>query len=271
MEGVPDHLEHPLREWIRRAVTEAVNDGFRNPFEEFAQLLAVRLRLLPVKSNSGWNPYLVALISVDRKDLLRVVNCILQLAPDADLDLPWVRPLVLQLRLGSSAYEVADVDGLRLVRRLDPAIRDHAAKVMAEADTSPGAYLRQAYVAVYGLEPDPDRAYADAVRAVEAAAVPVVVPPTASKPTLGTVLSALANDLLATTPSWQLLLPDQTGAPTTVRVLKEMIEVLWHGHRSRHAGGASSRANTQEEAEAAIALAMTLVYWLSKNVLQRRP
>jgi hypothetical protein len=103
------------------------------------------------------------------------------------------------------------------------------------------------------------------VRAVEEVAIPVIVGSTDPRPTLGTVLSRLRDDLTATPPSFEVVIPDRSGAPATVLALKEMVELLWYGHRSRHAGAATSRPNRADEAEAAIVLAMTLVHWFSKG------
>jgi hypothetical protein len=218
-EGVPPHLDGPIRGWIGLALKTAVEDHFNSNnanATHFAELVAVRLRLTPSRaSQGGWTPYQLALLTVDTPDLLRVVNAVLQLTPD------WRRASVLAERLGrvlsmgGSAYEVADVDGFRLVRRLDPVMRDAAADVIADAPETAAGHLRLAWTAAYGLEPDPNEAYAEAVRAVEAAAIPLVVP-AATQPTLGSALTTLRGDLTANAPRWQLVLSDQTGAPANI-------------------------------------------------------
>jgi hypothetical protein len=50
----------------------------------------------------------------------------------------------------------------------------------------------------------------------------------------------------------------------------EMLTALWEGQRSRHAGTASARRQTQAEAEAAVHLAAVLVQWLTSGLLRRQ-
>jgi hypothetical protein len=50
---------------------------------------------------------------------------------------------------------------------------------------------------------------------------------------------------------WEVVIDDQTGSPATADVVVALIELLWHGHRDRHSGGATSKPVTQEQAQAA--------------------
>lgn len=272
-EGVPDFLVASLREWIRDALMEATDT--RYTFEDarmFAQVVALRLRLSPRPSNgAGLTGHQLALIKADQRNLLRVINGILHMAPELDRLADLIERLAVVLTVSGSAYELTETRRPQLVRRVDPAVREAVQKGQAEAAPAAGDHLRRSWIAAYGLDPDPNVAYAEAVRAVEAVACPLVVPNASRTPTLGSVLTALRGDLQANQPKWQLTIPDQTGGPAAVGALVSMIELLWHGHRSRHAGSTSSRPNTLEEAEAAYMLAATLVHWLSRGALQPRP
>ncbi|GAA1825406.1 hypothetical protein GCM10009835_52690 [Planosporangium flavigriseum] len=131
--------------------------------------------------------------------------------------------------------------------------------------------MKQAWLAAYGIDPDPDQAYDEAVRAVETVACPLICPNADGKRTLGTAIAVLRNDLVAKTPRWSLALPDASGRPASVDELIAMLTLLWEGQVSRHAGSTKSRRQTAAEAEAAVQIAVTLTQWLSSGVLQAAP
>jgi hypothetical protein len=96
--------------------------------------------------------------------------------------------------------------------------------------------------------------------------------PTSSRPNLGTVWSALSNDLKAGTPTWQLAFVDTDDVPRDVQPLVEMVGLLKDGHRSRHPGPSPSwRHQTIEEAQLAVSRATTLVTMFSTGAVQLRP
>lgn len=125
-------------------------------------------------------------------------------------------------------------------------------------------HLDTAWAAAYGPNPDPDKAYDEAVLAVETLACPLVCPNNPRR-TLGTVIRDLRNQ----TTQWELTIGDAMGQPAGPGRLVEMLALLWEG-QSRHAGAPNSRQQTQAEAEAAVHLAATLVQWLTTGVLHRR-
>lgn len=115
----------------------------------------------------------------------------------------------------------------------------------------------------YGQHPDPDKAYDEAVRAVEAAAIPVALP-NGSRQTLGKVLSHLRD-----TQDKRELAIEGTNAGDTAPLVA-MIALLWRGHVARHAGGPGLRPQRQDEAQMATHLAATLVHWFTTGAVRRR-
>lgn len=116
----------------------------------------------------------------------------------------------------------------------------------------------------------PDKAFDEAVRAVEAVACPLMEPKRAraGKSTLGTVI----GELKSASHRWRLGLPDRQDQPRSVDgivLMLEMLETLWQVQLSRHAGGPVSRRQTLEEAQRAVHLAVLLVQWLVDGVLRR--
>lgn len=74
------------------------------------------------------------------------------------------------------------------------------------ANDETASYLAAAWTAVYGRNPDSDKAYDEAALAVEAVSCPLVCPTNLHR-TLGTVI----RDLRSQTTQWELALGDITG------------------------------------------------------------
>ncbi len=123
--------------------------------------------------------------------------------------------------------------------------------------------MQEAWAAVYGRHPDPAKAYDEAVRAVEAAAIPILLPK-GMKVTLGTVLAHLRD----AGGKWALAIDGTNDGD--VAPLTAMIQLLWKGHVARHAGGPSYRPQRQDEAEMAVHLATTLVQWFTSGAVRLR-
>jgi hypothetical protein len=171
-----------------------------------------------------------------------------------------------QIVVDGSSELVLDVDTRRLERRVDHTVKSIVAATVKRSEKIAADHLRSAWIAAYGLSPHPDNAYGEAVRAVEAVACPLIMPKADGSRTLGTAI----RDLRAQRQRWEVVLPDVSGSPAGVDSLLGMLELLWQGQVSRHAGSSKSRRQTQDEAEAAVHLAGTLVHWLSTGVLRKR-
>lgn len=149
-----------------------------------------------------------------------------------------------------------------LQRRTSP---EAALAVQHVAQTAAGAapHLTSAWNHAFGRNPDPGRAYSEAVKAVEAAAIPVVSPNNA-KATLGTVIAQLR----ATPQKWQVVLardvPISARSPATpLEVVTNMAALLWGNQTDRHA---PIQPVTQEQGEMAVHLALTLVQIFTRAV-----
>jgi len=159
-----------------------------------------------------------------------------------------------------------NADWRGLERRIDPTATAVVTSTIRTTSAEAAGHLAAAWDASHGRHPDPDKAYAEAVKAVEAVACALVLPANGNA-TLGTVRMHLRD---AHT-KWELVLPGKDGTAGSVTPVVEMLTALWEGQRSRHAGTAGSRRQTQAEAEAAVHLAATLVQWLTAGVVRRSP
>jgi hypothetical protein len=264
-QGVPDFIAGSLRVWIRDALASARKYQMGYGGHGLAEEVGLRLQMEPERSRL-FAGFAHALTHAPQQELLRIIDTMLEVSKD---------PQVINLaKLGSHldaadmAYEVSPVT-FRLVRRQDAAEHANSDQAIYDADADTGVLLRRAREAAFRLEPDPDAAYFDAVRAVESAAWGVVCAPS-GRPNLGTVWSAQSNDLKTGTPTWQLAFVDKDGVPRDVRPLVEMVGLLKDGHRSRHPCP-SWRHQTVEEAQLAVSLATTLVTMFSTGANQSRP
>jgi hypothetical protein len=168
--------------------------------------------------------------------------------------------LAVILQCGGSAYELTP-DGSQLQRRTDPTTKQAVEDAVAAGVGSAPEHLAAAWNALYSRNPDPPKAYDEAVLAVEAAAAPIVAPKD-DKTTLGKQLAGLR----ARPDKWRYTAThlERDGVEAAI----SMIDILWRG-QSRHAGNAPTRRETLQEAEAAIHLAATLVHWFSTGVIAR--
>ena len=161
-------------------------------------------------------------------------------------------------------YRVAVRDETPMLeRRVDPTVTDLAES--ASASDRPGEHLARAWHEIYGREPSPTAAYREAVRAVEAAAQPVIEPAN-SAATLGTMIGALRTGK----DGFKISLAPASADP--IDSVLEMLRLLWKSQFDRH-GTADESVPIEvssEEAEAAVHLAGTLVHWFTTGIVRRR-
>lgn len=134
-----------------------------------------------------------------------------------------------------------------------------------EGDVPAARLLSDAWHAMYGRSPNPSEAYRDAVRAVEAAAKPLVTPhdPTA---TLGKMIAAMRD----APQKWTFAIAAE--GVSGVDVMRQLMDVLWKGQHDRHGrhdpeGPIEVSAS---EAEAALHAAVTLVHWFRSGAVAPR-
>jgi hypothetical protein len=276
-EDVPDHLAPPLTNWI----TAYLHDS---PI--LIQRIALQLR---VPLDSPDLHLLFEQVSADGSGgLLDVIDATMHLDRGLRWDLEVAGPLDNRIEAsladwipdvrwpkGSKAEALDRLDQILadagsaftvdwrqrcLGRRVDAAATAAAEQAIA---ADPGGHLQAAWTAAYGRNPDPAKAYDEAVRAVEAAAIPVVLPKD-TRATLGKVLNHLKN----ASGKWELAIEGPNAGD--IAPLTAMVRLLWEGHVARHAGGPNFRPQRQDEAEMAVHLAATLVQWLVSGAVRPR-
>lgn len=170
-----------------------------------------------------------------------------------------------------SAYRIRE-DTLGLEPRVDPTALAAFAAARAAAAANPVAgsatdHLSVAWAAAYGLNPDPTRAYSEAIKAIESAAH-AVIETNNTKATLGTMLGIIK----ATPTKFAVAVPAPTSTPTSVVAMVEaMMRTVWEGQTARHGGKAPTRTESLEAARFAIHLAVTLVQGFTSGAITKVP
>jgi hypothetical protein len=176
-------------------------------------------------------------------------------------------PLARLLAESRSVYEIRP-DQRGLQRRVGAALVGEADRAMslARAVGRSGAadYVAKARDRLFAMHSDPGAAYVDMIRAVEAVACPLFLPAD-PEPTLGKVCAHL-RDAART---YEYVLPGKDRARSIDGVIA-MITDLWEGHSDRHAGGPSYVQVSQEAAEAAFTLTVSLVTLFSSGAVRPR-
>jgi hypothetical protein len=257
---ITDAMRPSLLEWVRDVVPTDVY-GRQVP-RVFVRLVDATLDVrLGGREGTSTTPetFVSRLATHSDIEILRVIDYLvgLELVGDTARD-----SLTFVLTTSRSAWTVGDrLGGVGLVERVPAGVQD-AAEEVAERAGKAGDLLREAWAYVHQLEPSPSDAFSRAVRAVEVAAIPKVVPDQAGA-TLGHVIGQMAS-----VGDWRPPTREDDRSPTAEVVLG-MLRTLWRGHRDRHGSRDYSHV-TLDEARTAVDLAVPLVDWFDADLVKRR-
>jgi len=261
-DGVPGHLMPSLSEWLAK------------PWNEF-QLQGPIQRTLQIDM-AGVRESVYSVIVSDGDLMLDAVDYALSVmhsaAVSGAVDLRakeylagQVAALQTILSQASSAYTViATGDTWHLERRVDKTAKA-AFEDAREQTRNSSDLLQDAWTATFKREPDADKAFRASVLAVESVTCALLAP-NDSKPTLGKAISHLR----ATVANWTVAgLDDQQRA--SGETLLAVLETVWQNHQ-RHVkqGGVPPDQTGQDEAEAVLFLAVTIVQWFERGFVRKR-
>lgn len=216
---------------------------------------ACRIPVMRTHEIGGISNQIFAAIERDEDLYLDCVDATLQVA-----DRPNATGLSTALQVGGSVWKVrADSRGLE--RRVPEATAEAYGRAVAACDPVADE-LKKAWGAVFGRSPDPSDAWDHAIKAVEELLIPIVVPKV-SKPNLG----AVAGEIKANPERWTFGLQSNSGRGNG-ETLEGLMRHIWP-NPDRHGGG-TKRAPTQDEAEAAVVIAVAIVN-LCRGRLSKKP
>jgi len=259
---VPEWLGPSLWEWIASQVGQLDIHQHRDLLRVIERKLRISLSWDSAQAE-GW--HLLRDRTSSPELMLNVVDFFVARHAGPNRQLDRLEEVLIE---SGSAYTVqCQTQPYGLVRRVDPTV-EAATKSVMSRDDAPGRLLARAWIGTYGLHPNPSDGYRHAVRAAEAAAIPVVLP-TDSGATLGRVIGAIRSQ-----PNlWQVALTHPDDPQQPVNALVEMLTALWRSQYDRHVDLSPEAPLhvSQEEAETAFHLAVTVVQWFTSGRVSRRP
>lgn len=271
-DGVPSWLRESLWSWLSGQLHSTYGN---NRSGSYSAPNAEKMRRVErvLRISSGWTGG-EATIS-DRQALLHHLRGTLYKDDESFLgavdlmlsDLPpehyHCEELERSLEEAASAWRVGLVSGKPgLVERIDATVQ-LAAETTGTLDARAGRLLADAWKHAFSMTRDPSAAYRYAVRAVEAAAAPVISPKD-SIPTLGKMITAFRDK----PDKWNFTFKvDSAADPKTV--LLGMMQILWTNEYTRHVDPdiQAPLHVSQAEAESAVVLALTLVNWFVSGAI----
>jgi hypothetical protein len=171
---------------------------------------------------------------------------------------PW-QEVDRMLAIGRSAWK-ATAEGL--VHRADPTAQAAFDQVIV-TPSSASIELAEAWGQAYARNCNPGDAWDHAIKAVEAALIPIVVPRKATA-NLGDVIGQLRGQPHL----WRLGIRGR-NRDHSVEPLVAMLTLLWPDP-NRHGSSTPEAPATPEEGRALVNLATTIVQWVSEDLIKRR-
>lgn len=175
-----------------------------------------------------------------------------------------VEELAQWLHVGGSMWTVGTRNGHPGLERRVPESMQQVADAAMDAPGDAGSLLADAWAAAFGYQPDPEAAYAKTVKAVEAAAVPLIMPDF-RRATLGSVIQRLHDRN-----EWTLGFRREGAGVDSGTTLTAMLQTVWRGHADRHAGQDDYQPSSRSDAETAVLLSTVLIHLLESGKVVRR-
>ncbi|MFF4664656.1 hypothetical protein [Streptomyces sp. NPDC001282] len=272
-DGVPDWLKESLWAWLSPRMHRTYFTSINNKRYSSPDPSKIRRAERILRISSGWN----GRDSDHAERLVGLASFRAALYGDADAFLGAVDLALSDLEPGSSecqelesaleesasAWRVGLVAGKPgLVQRIDATVQ-LAAEATGALDVRAGRLLADAWRHAFSMHRDPSAAYRYAVRAVEAAAAPVISPKD-TVPTLGKMISVFRDKPEKWTFAFKV-----DSATDPKKVLLGMMQMLWTNEYSRHVDQdiQTPLHVSQEEAESAVVLALSLVNWFASGAV----
>lgn len=244
--GLPDHLHRPVEYWLQGITGYRTNTGMNQPLiHSIAMKSGVKLW------TSRPATQLEELITAGERDedvYLDIIDAALSTGKG-------VSEIKRILKDGRSLWTVTE-DGRALVERVDATAAKSFAMATRPTDVA-SAELTEAWLNIYGRDPDASDAWDHAIKAVEAILIPIVVP-SQDKATLGHVIGML--DKQGDRFGFQI------GDGDAIPELVTMLRLLWP-NPDRHASAEQRRTPADQQARGVVHLAITIVQWAREGLI----
>lgn len=258
-EGIPEWLKASIWAWIEGCI------GTRNNVEK-GTMLALERKLRTSFGSPTFKSDLYDELK-RRYDLgyrgeagLNIVQGVLEIQNYSEKGNGRFRALFLEsVLMEGSAWKVhfLKTGEARLARRVD-ATTVKAAKMLANQMDKSTELLSKAWEEVFSRNPDPSNSYRHSVAAIESALWPIINP-NDKNATLGNMISALREK----PQKWSTAIKYKVHKNLSlneVETFTNNLQLIWDGHTDRH-GTSNPIPPTQKAAEAAVVMAITVIYW----------
>lgn len=248
-EGVPAGLLQSLVAWVIRHYQYA-QSSFTD-HASIARLERVVERSLPYDSRR-----LISAFQEDEQLLLDAIDNALTASVDGNQAVE----LETYLREARSVYTVGrDAEGRYELQHRQPPELTAVVQTATSGAGSASHHLRQAWSNAFGREPDATAACDESVRAIEAAAKPVVTP-SDQRATLGKMTKAMRD----APHKWTT----DSNATGDIGAVIAMMDLVWTGF-GRHGDPNLSAALSVETAQMLVQSAALLVHWFQVGHIRR--
>lgn len=257
-EGIPAHLLDALRSWVSGQFPSG-NAGLAQ-----SQLTDIEVSChvyLGSKTGKGKFNRLMDKAETEPREFLTVLDYLVSIR---DTGSSHIWALDDTLYRGGSLWRVATAgDTPHLERRVGETMMSLGEQAMSPP-TRAAKLLRSAWINAYGLNPQPSKAFFDAVKAVESVAKPVISPDDK-----GAHLGRMSNYVRDHEHEFTVLLEPVQGS--AVAYFNEMLKLLWRSEFDRHGQDDEDVPIevSREQAEAGVGLATVLVQWFNDGVFRR--
>lgn len=267
--GVPSWMRESLWSWLAEQLSESVYNarrGYEVPdpvkLREIERICRVDTQWkgsgVSVSDRAkGLEALRVVLYSDETVFLTAVDFRLSQSSTDAAKELEQI------LQDSSSKWHVGQVGSRAgLVERADETVQQAADELMGKGERH-GKLLAEAWQHAFSMQRNPSSAYRCAVRAVELAAAPVLTPKD-PRPSLGKMINVFRDGMS----KWRFAFTVDSAVDPK-NVLLQMMQLLWTNDYARHVNvDPNVPLNvSQEEAESAVVLALTLVNWFASGTV----
>lgn len=243
-EGVPDGLMPSLLDWAGQRYWDAEWSARNNNVRQLERRLGTSLPEHPSELRGAFRRYYELLL--DAIDVVLTTN----------RDPQGASVLSEILAEARSVYTVGvDENGDYELQFRQPPELTETVRAAADGSSSAAHHLRLAWSSAFARESEPTAACDEAVRAIEAAAKPVVTP-NDSQATLGKMIAAMRD----APHKWTT----DSNAADDIDAVVAMLELVWKGYR-RHGDPNQAAEASADTAQMLVQTAALLVHWFQSG------
>jgi len=262
--GIPQWMRGSLRAWFVQQFSRYDSAGSHLGWDvSRMRRYDLAARSQPLAEMLSFHGGRTLFDSLEDDQILRIIDWVVMDRGPRDV-LGKTAALEKILRDGGSSWKVGVRNGTPgLEDRVPLGVQDAADQAMSTPGDA-GRLLSEAWQAVYGINPQPDLGYRKSIEAVEAVVIPQVMKNDATA-TLGKAIGQMRAQ-----GDWKLPFVKEHSQNPSQDVVLGMLQALWSGHSDRHPGTAVYVLSSQEAAEAAVSIAVSLVNLFASGGIARR-